>query len=132
MICVAEELLSKARKESVVVAVSGDSQRLQEYQKLIATGLGCLEVVLGSNKLSPRLEARLQLRYASILHEETTNIMEAETALTKGITLCDKVNAPRNVWMFRRFSLINITESICRSEVLYAVPPGEDAISAEG
>ena len=42
--------------------------------------------------MAPRVEARLQLRYANILCEETTNIMEAETALTKGIALCDKVS----------------------------------------
>jgi hypothetical protein len=50
-----------------------------------------MEVALQSNKLWPRLEARLRLRYAGILAEETVNTMEAETALTKGIALCDKV-----------------------------------------
>lgn len=91
LICVAEELLQKARNDAAAVASSGDAKQLQEYQKLVATGLGCLEVVLGSNKLPPRLEARLQLRYVNILSEETTNVMEAETTLTKGITLCERV-----------------------------------------
>lgn len=63
---------------------------------MVATGLGCLEVVLGSHKLAPRVEARLQLRYASILAEETNNVMEAETALTKGITLCERVSWTSN------------------------------------
>ncbi|ORY71618.1 cohesin loading factor [Pseudomassariella vexata] len=90
LVCVAEEFFSKARKDVLKVADSLDAQRVHEYQKLIATGLGCLETVLSSNKLAPRLEAKLQLRYASILCEETNNIMEAETALTKGITLSDK------------------------------------------
>ncbi|RYP24552.1 hypothetical protein DL765_000572 [Monosporascus sp. GIB2] len=90
LICVAEELLAKARKDASTVASSGDVKGLQEYQKIVATGLGCLEVVLSSNKLPPRLEARLQLRYANILSEETTNVMEAETTLTKGITLCER------------------------------------------
>lgn len=85
-------MFAKARKEVLRLADSLDPQGVQEYQKMIATGLGCLETVLSSHKLAPRLEAKLQLRYASILCEETNNIMEAETALAKGITLCEKVN----------------------------------------
>jgi hypothetical protein len=93
LVCVAEEMFAKARKEVLRLADNLDPQGVQEYQKMVATGLGCLETVLGSNKLAPRLEAKLQLRYASILCEETNNIMEAETALTKGITLCEKVGS---------------------------------------
>ncbi|OTA61078.1 hypothetical protein K449DRAFT_331520 [Hypoxylon sp. EC38] len=90
LICLAEEFFSKARKESVSMAENVDAQNLHEYQKLVATGLGCLEVVLDSPKLAPRLEAKVRFRYASILCEETNNVMEAETALTKGITLCER------------------------------------------
>ncbi|KAI1636414.1 cohesin loading factor-domain-containing protein [Biscogniauxia mediterranea] len=90
LICVAEEFFEKARKSSLDVAETVNAQSLHEYQKLVATGLGCLEVALQSNKLAPRLEARIRLRYASILCEETNNVMEAETALTKGITLCER------------------------------------------
>ncbi|KAK8034408.1 mitochondrial membrane protein [Apiospora rasikravindrae] len=90
LICVAEDMFSAARKGVLHVADSLDSKAVQEYQKLIATGLGCLELVLNSNRLAPRLEARLQLRYASILCEETNNVMESETALAKGMALCDK------------------------------------------
>lgn len=90
LICLAEEFFSKARKESVSMVESIDAQNLHEYQKLVATGLGCLEVVLDSPKLAPRLEAKVRFRYASILCEETNNVMEAETALTKGITLCER------------------------------------------
>ncbi|KAI1391212.1 cohesin loading factor-domain-containing protein [Hypoxylon trugodes] len=90
LICAAEDLLDKARKETVAVVDNMDSQTLYEYQKLVATGLGCLEAVLDNPKLAPRLEAKTRFRYASILCEETNNIMEAETALTKGITLCER------------------------------------------
>ncbi|KAI0019660.1 hypothetical protein F4780DRAFT_437446 [Xylariomycetidae sp. FL0641] len=90
LLCVAEDLFAKARRESRELAETVDAKNLQLYQKLVATGLGCLEVSLGSNKLAPRLEALVRLRYASILSEETNNIMEAETALTKGITLCER------------------------------------------
>lgn len=63
---------------------------MDEYYKLIATGLGCLDAALSLNKLPPRTEANIRLRYATILSEETHNLMEAETALTKGITVCEK------------------------------------------
>lgn len=92
LVLVAEEMFQKARSGVLQVADSKSPEMVGEYHKLIATGLGCLETALGSNRLAPRVEARLQLRYANILCEETTNIMEAETALTKGIALCDKVS----------------------------------------
>lgn len=91
LICIAEEYFGKARASTVSMVDNIDTQSLNEYQKLVATGLGCLEAVLESPKLAPRLEARIRFRYASILSEETNNVMEAETALTKGITLCERV-----------------------------------------
>lgn len=91
LICLAEEFFAKARTASLSMWDNIDAQSLHEYQKLIATGLGCLEVVLDNTKLPPRLEAKVRFRYASILCAETNNVMEAETALTKGITLCDRV-----------------------------------------
>ncbi|KAI1377423.1 cohesin loading factor-domain-containing protein [Hypoxylon crocopeplum] len=90
LICLAEEFFAKARKETISAAEHLDVQTLNEYQKLVATGLGCLEVVLDNTKLAPRLEAKIRFRYASVLCEETDNVMEAETALTKGITLCER------------------------------------------
>jgi hypothetical protein len=36
-------------------------------------------------RLQPRTEALVRLRYARILHEETDNDLEAETALSKGV-----------------------------------------------
>lgn len=56
----------------------------------MATGLQCLAVALQNNKIQPRLEARVRLRYAKMLMEETQNHMDAETTLLKGISLCDK------------------------------------------
>jgi len=89
---VAEDCFSKANLAGQDMARSMTTEEVMEHHKLVATGLGCLEVAMKSNKLPPRLEARLCLRYASILVEETTNIMEAETALTRGIAVCDKVS----------------------------------------
>lgn len=94
MVAVAEECFGKARSSVHDVAMSLDPTRVDEYQNLITTGLACLEAALQSNRLSPRQEARMRLRYASLMLEETENLMEAETALTKGITLCDKVRIP--------------------------------------
>lgn len=49
-------------------------EQLEEYHKLIATGIGCLESVL-KNYRHPdaRMEARIRLRLASLLVEETEN-----------------------------------------------------------
>ncbi|EFY88055.1 75k gamma secalin [Metarhizium acridum CQMa 102] len=90
MVAIAEECLEKARSSVHDVAMSLDPERVDEYQKLIATSLSCLEAVMQNNKLAPREEARLRMRYAAILHEDAENLMEAETALGKGISLCDK------------------------------------------
>jgi hypothetical protein len=92
MVAVAEECFDKARGSVHDVAMSLDGALLDEYQKLISTGLACLEACLQSNRLSPRQEAKMRLRYATVLLEETENSMEAETAITKGISLCEKVS----------------------------------------
>lgn len=94
LVCVAEECFSKARGNLQDVVSSPSGGAVIEYQKLIATGLSCLETVLLSNRLTPRQEAKVRLRYASILYEDTESLMEAETALSKGIKLCDKVRLP--------------------------------------
>ena len=88
---VAEDCLEKANAMAQQVARSMTASEVAEHHKLVATGLGCLDVALKSNKLWPRLEARLCLRYTGILIEETTNITEAETTLTRGISVCEKV-----------------------------------------
>ncbi|GAB7351332.1 hypothetical protein MBLNU459_g1740t1 [Dothideomycetes sp. NU459] len=64
---------------------------LKEYHSLIATGLGCIESVLKNWKFpDPKIEARLQLRYAGLLFDETDNETEAQELLIKGITLCER------------------------------------------
>lgn len=93
MVAVAEECFDKARASVHDVAMSLNDTHVEEYQKLISTGLACLEASLQGGRLSPRQEARMRLRYAAVLLEETENLMEAETALSKGISLCEKVSA---------------------------------------
>lgn len=98
-----------------------DERSVHEYQKLIATGLACLEVAIAGNKLTPRLEALARLRYANILCTETNNIMEAETALTKGITLCERVCGPAPRLLCMRMLTAYTTEPIHGPQVLYAI-----------
>lgn len=90
----AEEYFAAAHDVGLATAQRMDANAVISYQKMIATGLGCLEVALNSGRLEPRLEAKIRLRYASVLLEDTDNVMEAETALSKGITLCEQVCYP--------------------------------------
>lgn len=126
LICVAEDCFSKARACVRDVGKSLQPEAVKEYHKLIATGLGCLDVAIQSNKILPRLEARIRLRYASVLVEETTNYMEAETALMKGISLCERVRNASAV------PIESCSADICclftasphRSKALHAVSSG--------
>ncbi|KAH8600934.1 cohesin loading factor [Bisporella sp. PMI_857] len=90
MISLAEEFFDAAHRIAPYISNSMSPGGLEEYQKLVATGLGLLETALKNVRLPPRLEANIRLRYAGILFEETENYMEAETALSKGIVLCER------------------------------------------
>lgn len=92
LISLAEEFFDAAHGIAPSVALSMDGNSVNIYGKLIATGLGCLETALKNVKLPPRLEANILLRFAGVLYEETDNFMEAELALSKGITLCERVS----------------------------------------
>ncbi|KAG8532133.1 uncharacterized protein KY384_003772 [Bacidia gigantensis] len=73
-------------KEANAASISeGDN-----YFKLISAGLGCLETVLAKCTVAPEQEALVRLRYASILYEETEDVMEAEEALSKSISVADR------------------------------------------
>ncbi len=91
LLTLAEEYFAAAHALGPTVASTMSIEFVNKYQKLIATGLGCLESALKNMKLQPRLEAKVRIRYASVLLEETDNFMEAETALSKGIVLCEQV-----------------------------------------
>lgn len=91
LMSLAEEYFDAAHAlaPSTSIALMGDD--VETYEKLISTGLGCLDTALKHIRLSPRVEANIRLRYAGVLYEETENFMEAETALSKGIALCERV-----------------------------------------
>ncbi|KAH7393451.1 cohesin loading factor-domain-containing protein [Cadophora sp. MPI-SDFR-AT-0126] len=90
LVSLAEEYFESAHNLAPSVVFSMTDADINAYTKLIATGLGCLETALKNVKLPPRLEANIRLRYAGVLYEETDNYMEGETALSKGITLCER------------------------------------------
>lgn len=93
LVALAEEYFAAAHSMGTPLARNMREDSVQKYQKLIATGLGCLEAAMTQTqtRLAPRLEARIRLRYAGVLFEETENYMEAETCLSQGITLCEQV-----------------------------------------
>ncbi|CCU77457.1 hypothetical protein BGHDH14_bgh05022 [Blumeria hordei DH14] len=87
----AEEYFEAARLLAPCTARTMNDKHIEKSQKLVATGLGCLETALKRVMgLDPRDEACIRLRYAGVLFEETENYMEAETTLSKGIELCER------------------------------------------
>ena len=90
LISLAEEYFAAAYGCGSIAATAQRGSDTHEYYKMIATGLGCLEAVLSHFELLPEREAMVRLRYAMVLFEETENMMEAEEALSKGISLCDR------------------------------------------
>ncbi|KAL4877698.1 cohesin loading factor-domain-containing protein [Aspergillus karnatakaensis] len=90
LLAMADEYLDAAHSHGTTVALLRREIELEEYYRLVATGLGCLEAVLKNWRLQPRVEALVRLRYARVLFEETENDLDAETALSKGIDLCER------------------------------------------
>lgn len=86
----AEEYLTGAYQLGFAAAQRADAATVKQYQKLVATGLSCLEAAIISGKFEPRMEAAMRLRYAGVLLEETEDMWNAETTLSKGITLCEQ------------------------------------------
>jgi hypothetical protein len=91
LVALAEDYFTAAHQLAPSVASSLNETELDEYEELISAGLGCLDAALRKVKLAPRVEAKIRLRYASVLFEETNNDMEVETTLSQGITLCERV-----------------------------------------
>ncbi|KAL9623335.1 MAG: hypothetical protein Q9160_002442 [Pyrenula sp. 1 TL-2023] len=90
LLTLADEYLAAAHDQSSLVTLSQHEQDIDEYHKLVATSLGCMEALLKKSRLQPLVEAKVRLKYAQVLHEETENLLEAETVLTKGIDLCER------------------------------------------
>ena len=75
---------------SLVTADSTDAQH-DQYCSLMSTAMGCLESAL-NNYHQPdfRAEARLRLRLATLIFNETDNDEEAIEILSKGVSLCER------------------------------------------
>ncbi|EGD93381.1 hypothetical protein TESG_00927 [Trichophyton tonsurans CBS 112818] len=90
LLALADEYLDAAHSQATLIAVSQDEHETEQYYKLIATGLRCMEALLKNWRLAPQTEALVTLRFAKILYEETNNDTVAETILSKGIDLCER------------------------------------------
>jgi len=79
---------------SASIALHQHDRDQERYYELMAMGMRCLEAVLKHKSWSvampPRQNAMLQLRYATLLFEETENGQELGELLSKGVTFCDR------------------------------------------
>jgi hypothetical protein len=94
LLTAADEYIAAARGMGSLVVRDRREADLQQYYKLISTGLGCMDTVLKQFNMVPRDEAKLRLRYASLLIEETDNTAEIDEVLSKQIQLCVRGRLP--------------------------------------
>ncbi|KAF2826344.1 hypothetical protein CC86DRAFT_370368 [Ophiobolus disseminans] len=90
LLSAADEYIAAARGMGSLVIREKREVDLRQYHKLMATGMGCMDTVLRDFSLLPRDEAKLRLRYASLLVEETDNTTEVDEVLSKQISLCGR------------------------------------------
>jgi hypothetical protein len=96
LLSLADEYLAAAHGHGMRVALAKREASADQYYKLVAAGLGCIESVLQNWRLQPAKEAQIRLRYVQVLFEETENDLDAETALSKGIEICEQNNLLAN------------------------------------
>lgn len=89
LLSLAEEYFGAAHGQ-VSFRTKDRENNMCQYYRLVAAGLACLETVIKQFKLQPQMEASVRLRYASVLYDETENMLEAEQCLSDGIKLCDR------------------------------------------
>lgn len=87
LLSAADEYIAAARGMGSSIARQRKTGDVQQYCKLMSTAMGCMDAVLRKYNMQPREEARLRLRYASLLIEETDNTNEIDEVLSKGISL---------------------------------------------
>ena len=89
----ANQYISAGRKLAPLIAHNQHDVDPAKYHELISAGLRCIECSLLHLRFRgrpPRQEALLQLKYASLLYEETINYGAIEELLSKSIMLCDQ------------------------------------------
>lgn len=92
LLCLSDEYINAAYSIGASLSTAEvDEAHLDHYHSLLATGMGCLDTVLKNYRIhDARKEARIRLRLASLLVEETDNDLEAEECLSKGISACER------------------------------------------
>jgi hypothetical protein len=92
LLSLSDEYVSAAHSMSArLCSPDATDEDLSYYHQLIATALGCLESLIKNYRLrDARKEARVRLRFASLLFEETEETVAAEECLSKGITFCER------------------------------------------
>lgn len=88
LLSAADEYIAAARSIGSTIARQKKNSDVRQYYKLMSTAMGCMDATLRKFNMQPRDEARLRLRYASLLIEETDNTTEIDEILSKGISLC--------------------------------------------
>ena len=91
LLALADEYISAAYSMSASLATSDEEDLCEEYHIFISTAMGCLEsVLINYRQIDNRTEARIRLRLATLMVEETNNVEEVEQVLSKGIALCER------------------------------------------
>ena len=90
LLSMVDEYLEATHSEAANLLTSDDRASLEIHDKLIATALACMDTILRRWRLQPLLEAKLRLKYARVLVEETENDYEPEVILTRGIHLAQE------------------------------------------
>ncbi|KAE8825204.1 hypothetical protein HRS9139_08314 [Pyrenophora teres f. teres] len=95
LLTAADEYIAAARGMASLIARERRDADIRQYQKLMSTAMGCMDTVLRDFNMPPREEAKLRLRYASLMIEETdieaTDISSRiEEILSKQISLCGR------------------------------------------
>lgn len=92
LLSLSEEYVTAAHAMSArLCSPEATEDHLSQYHKLIATALGCLESYITNYRPhDARKEARVRLRFANLLFEETENTITTEEVLSKGISFCER------------------------------------------
>lgn len=90
LLSAADEYITAARGIGSRIARDRREVDVLQYHKLMSTALGCIDTVLKNFNMLPRDEAKLRLRYASLLIDETDNTEDIEEVLSKQINLCER------------------------------------------
>ncbi|KAL1795427.1 hypothetical protein ACET3X_005651 [Alternaria dauci] len=95
LLTAADEYIAVARGMGSLFIRERNEADVRQYYRLMSTAMGCMDTVLKDFNMPPRDEAKLRLRYASLLIEET-DIGAADVSsrieeiLSKQISLCGR------------------------------------------